>query len=462
MYRRVTVLGPRSTVDVALPADVAVAELAPMLLELLGEPPSVVPVPWRLDGVAGAPLPPAATLAQLGVLDGELLRLGPDLPPPAPPTFDDAPEALAAEVAAGARGPDPAPAVAGAAAVAVVSVGLAGLRGTAPWSTVGAAVALVAAAAVVVGVARLRPPLGAAVPRPSGGSVVGPAAGGAVAGVSAGAGTSGEDQDPVAEAALGRTSRAAWALAVLPPAAVAGWLALPGSPVVGLLGATVGATLAAFATQAALRIVVPAVFAAFLILLMSSFGLVTALLTSASAAAVGTACALAAVLAAPLAPRCALRLAGFRPGEDPPERAAAQARGHLAGVVLAVAVVAAGGAVLAATAPGWWGVLFAAATCLVLGLRARGFAEPFPARAQLAAAVLGAAAITVVAPVSPPVRVALAAVALGALLGAAFLARPALGPIGRRTVDLAELALTAVAVPLAVAALDLFAWVRGW
>ena len=35
------------------------------------------PEPWRLTGAAGGPLPPDATLDELGVLDGELLRLGP-------------------------------------------------------------------------------------------------------------------------------------------------------------------------------------------------------------------------------------------------------------------------------------------------------------------------------------------------------------------------------------------------
>ncbi|GAA4548041.1 type VII secretion integral membrane protein EccD [Pseudonocardia xishanensis] len=443
-YRRVTVLGPRSMVDVALPADVAVAELAPMLLELLGEPPSPAPVPWRLDGIAGAPLPPAATLAQLGVLDGELLRLGPALPPPSPPTFDDAPEAVAAAVAGRAGDPDATPAVAGALAVGMLSAGLAGLRGDGAWGTAAAVLEVAVAAGLVVGVARA-----------AGAHDLGSTAGAAGGGPDHGGG-GGREQ------AGGRTARTAWALAALPPAAAAGWLALPGPTAVGLPGAAVGAALAAFAAQAALRIVAPSVLAALLVSLTSAFGLVAAVLTGAGAAAVGTTGALAAILAAPLAPRCALRLAGLRPGEDPPETATAQARGHLAGLVVAVAVVAAGGAVLAASAPGPWGPAFAVLTCLVLGLRSRGFAEPLPARAQLVAALVGAAALTVVAPVSPMVRLVLGAVGLGALLGCATLSRPPLGPVGRRTVDLAELAATALCVPLAVAALDLFALVRGW
>src|SRR5688572_12954172 len=95
-YRRLTLLAPRATVDVALPSDVPVAELVPMVLDLVGEPVfGVRPVPWRLTAAAGAPLPPGASLAELGVPDGELLRLAPDVPPPAPPVFDDPVDALA-------------------------------------------------------------------------------------------------------------------------------------------------------------------------------------------------------------------------------------------------------------------------------------------------------------------------------------------------------------------------------
>ncbi|WP_219418453.1 EsaB/YukD family protein, partial [Pseudonocardia nigra] len=115
---RVTVLAPRRRVDVALPADIPVAELVPMVLELVGEPVfGLRPEPWRLSGVAGGPLPSAATLTELGVLDGELLRIAPDAPAPAPPVFDDPVDALAATAAADS----PADRRFGAAAVLVVA-----------------------------------------------------------------------------------------------------------------------------------------------------------------------------------------------------------------------------------------------------------------------------------------------------------------------------------------------------
>lgn len=103
-YCRVTVLAPRTRCDVALPADVPVAELVPMVLELVGEPLfGVRPQPWRLLGIGGGPLPPGSSLDELGVLDGELLRIAPDGHVPPPPVFDDPVDALA--VAAGRGGP---------------------------------------------------------------------------------------------------------------------------------------------------------------------------------------------------------------------------------------------------------------------------------------------------------------------------------------------------------------------
>ena len=96
-YCRLTVLTPGNRADVALPVDISVADLVPMLMELLGEQGDPArPVPWRLTGPTGGALAPNATLDDLGVVDGELLRLGPAAPPPPPPVFDDPVDALAA------------------------------------------------------------------------------------------------------------------------------------------------------------------------------------------------------------------------------------------------------------------------------------------------------------------------------------------------------------------------------
>jgi hypothetical protein len=186
------------------------------------------------------------------------------------------------------------------------------------------------------------------------------------------------------------------------------------------------------------------------------------LVLDASVAMVGTAAALVALLSAPLAPRWAITLAGVTVAGNPTSEAADLARGHLAGLTLGVAAVAAGGAVLAATGVGWWGASFSASACAVLALRGRGFAEPLPARAQQVAAVLGAAGVAAVVPATPALRLALLTVGLGALLVVATNTRPRPGPVARRAVDLAEWSLTALCVPLAAAALGLFTLVRGW
>ena len=78
VFSRVTVVAPRTRIDVALPADVAVADLMPMLLEMAKE---VSPDGgarhggWALAKLGDAPLDPSRTLASLGIVDGELLQL---------------------------------------------------------------------------------------------------------------------------------------------------------------------------------------------------------------------------------------------------------------------------------------------------------------------------------------------------------------------------------------------------
>src|SRR5882757_5441468 len=111
-FCRVTVLAPRSRMDLALPTDLTVAELVPMLTELAGElgtgphtPAGAgaydregLPTAWCLAAAAGAELPPHATLAGLGVLDGDLLRLRRRSEAPPPPVFDDPVDAVAEAV----------------------------------------------------------------------------------------------------------------------------------------------------------------------------------------------------------------------------------------------------------------------------------------------------------------------------------------------------------------------------
>jgi type VII secretion integral membrane protein EccD len=204
--------------------------------------------------------------------------------------------------------------------------------------------------------------------------------------------------------------------------------------------------------------------------------------------AAATAVAALALVTAPLLPRAAIRLAGLpRPvvpadeteltGDDdpplPPDELAERAdlaRGYLAGLAGAAAVLAASGALAAASAGGGAGPVFAGVTAMVLLLRARGYADLAPACTTRAAAT--AVAIGLAAAVgglgSPLGLVACAVLLVAAGAGVATLdaaargMRPELSPVLRRTIDVVEGVLAAAAVPLALAAMGLFALVRGW
>jgi len=88
---RVTVVAPSTRIDVALPADVAVADLLPMLLDMAKE---TAPDGgarhggWALAKLGDAPLDPSRTLASLGVVDGELLQLRKRNENPIPPVHN--------------------------------------------------------------------------------------------------------------------------------------------------------------------------------------------------------------------------------------------------------------------------------------------------------------------------------------------------------------------------------------
>lgn len=98
VFSRVTVVAPRTRIDVALPADVAVADLLPMVLEMAGETSSDGGVRhggWSLAKLGDTALDPSRTLASLGVIDGELLQLRKRNENPPPPLYDDVVDAIA-------------------------------------------------------------------------------------------------------------------------------------------------------------------------------------------------------------------------------------------------------------------------------------------------------------------------------------------------------------------------------
>src|SRR3954469_3811605 len=98
---RGTVGAPPRRVDVALPADVPLAELLPELLRLIGEPVPTSAVGaaalngYVLTGADGTALDTSAALAEQGVLDGGVLRLRPADGVPEAAVHDDIADAVA-------------------------------------------------------------------------------------------------------------------------------------------------------------------------------------------------------------------------------------------------------------------------------------------------------------------------------------------------------------------------------
>jgi type VII secretion integral membrane protein EccD len=96
---RVTVVGDRRRLDVAIPAVAPVGEYAPRLAELCGqERGGPLPRVWSLQAAGAAPLPLDASLADHGVTDGQVLYLS-DLAgdPTAGPVVEDIDELVGAE-----------------------------------------------------------------------------------------------------------------------------------------------------------------------------------------------------------------------------------------------------------------------------------------------------------------------------------------------------------------------------
>ncbi|MFI5619198.1 type VII secretion integral membrane protein EccD [Streptomyces sp. NPDC051567] len=98
-FCRVTVVAPDSRTDVALPEDIAVADIYPELLRLTGQTQPVgAPTGFHLVRRSGTVLDGARTLAAQQVLDGEVLSLRPFADSLPPAVFDDVSDAVASAV----------------------------------------------------------------------------------------------------------------------------------------------------------------------------------------------------------------------------------------------------------------------------------------------------------------------------------------------------------------------------
>ncbi|MEU9321698.1 type VII secretion integral membrane protein EccD [Streptomyces sp. NPDC048295] len=98
-FCRVTVVAPDSRIDVALPEDIAVADVYPEILRLTGQTQTAgSPTGYHLVRRDGTVLDGARTLAAQQVLDGELLSLRPFAQSLPPAVFDDVSDAVASAV----------------------------------------------------------------------------------------------------------------------------------------------------------------------------------------------------------------------------------------------------------------------------------------------------------------------------------------------------------------------------
>ncbi|MER5702470.1 type VII secretion integral membrane protein EccD [Micromonospora sp. NPDC002296] len=95
---RITIVAPRTRMDLALPADVPLADLLPTLLRHAGEDladDGVRHGGWSLARLGGQPLDGGRTAAQLGLRDGEVLYFTPRVAAAPEIVFDDVVDAVA-------------------------------------------------------------------------------------------------------------------------------------------------------------------------------------------------------------------------------------------------------------------------------------------------------------------------------------------------------------------------------
>jgi type VII secretion integral membrane protein EccD len=453
VFSRVTVVAPRTRIDVALPAGVAVADLLPMLLEMAKE---TTPDGgarhggWCLAKLGDAPLDPSRTLASLGVIDGELLQLRRRTENPPPPLYDDVVDAIAE------ASPD-------------------SFR---PWTKQTArrigyfagALALVLAAVAVL----MTGPL-------FGGSAVGAAVAAGAAGVVAvtlGAvfarGYQEETTGVIIAAAGG-----------LPMAFVSGLYIVPGGigrPSLLLASALtlIFAIVSGYLLQAGFTTFVAAGTTAAIATL--AFGIATVIAHPAPGIAAGTAAVSLAALS--VLPRLTIQLArlplpnvpgsaedlkedtGF-PDYHSIERRAGRAHASMTGMIIGCGIAAAISAIITAGKGDVWAISMAIASTLVLLLRARTYANGSQAIALLATGMLAAGGIMVgwlfVSTTGERLLWVFGSLILlgaGALVLGVIFPDQRFSPPLRRTVEIFEAICIAVLLPLALAVMNLYGALR--
>lgn len=453
VFSRVTVVAPRTRIDVALPADVAVADIQPMLLEMAKEKTSDGGAKhggWCLAKLGGDALDPSRTLGSLGVVDGDLLQLRKRSDNPPPPLYDDVVDAIAEASPASYR----------------------------PWTDetaarighIAGALGLIVAAFALL----MAGPLG-------GGPSLAPAI---TAGVVA-----------IAATALGATLARSYdvpttgivitAAGGLPMAFVCGLYLVPGVP--GSPGLLLGSAFVLIVASAAIWLVGSGVTVFIAAGSAATLGLLAFLAgTLIDYPAYGVAAGAAAVALAliSLLPRLTIQLAklplpnvpsdseqlrdeGGFPDFATIERRAGIAHEYMTGLLIGCGAVVAVSAIIATNDPDVWGILLAAVATVVLLMRGRSYANGAQAIALLTTGLIGATGVLVnwllaSDPFGRNIWIfgVLLVVGAGALVLGVVFPKRTFSPVLRRTVDITEAVFIAAVLPLALAVMDLYSLVR--
>ncbi|WP_446218081.1 type VII secretion integral membrane protein EccD [Micromonospora sp. IBHARD004] len=449
---RITIVAPRTRMDLALPSDVPLADLLPTLLRYAGEDLADEGVRhggWSLSRLGGQPLDGGRTAAQLGVRDGEVLYFSPRASAAPEIVFDDVVDAVATATnqRPGTWQVGTTRSFAVLFAGAALSAGALAALFAGPPQLPGALAALVVAVALLVSAA--------VVSRAGGDSRTG----------------------------------AVLAVGALGYAAVGGLLVLAGDRKLAdlasphlLLAAT---AVVLFGAIAALAVGdrLPLFFGATAVGAGVDLGAVLCLAFGIGAAAAAAVVATVAFAVLPALPMIAYRLARLPVPSIPtgPEdlktdaesvdgrqvlRDSERADQFLTGLLWTVALLVLGGQVVLAGN----GRLPAVLLCLVLALLSLLRARPFIGRAQrtpvlfAGTAGLGLAAAATFGAGSLPVRLGLI---LGGLLLAAVIsliygltvAGKRISPVWGRTLDIVEVLLIIALVPLAAWVCGLYGWI---
>ncbi|WP_433265753.1 type VII secretion integral membrane protein EccD [Actinosynnema sp. CS-041913] len=453
VFSRVTVVAPRTRIDVALPADVAVADLLPMLLDMAKEATpdgGVRHGGWTLAKLGDSPLDPSRTLASLGVVDGELLQLRKRNETPPPPLYDDVVDAIAESDPDSFR----------------------------PWTKdtarryghIAGALALIAAAVAVL----LSGPL-------AGGDGLWPAiCAGAVAIIALAAGA-------VVARSYNATGTGVLIAAAggLPMAYVAGLYIVPGA--IGRPNLLLASVLVLIFASAAIMLIgrgITVFIAAATAGALSGLAFLIGIFVDHPVVGIAAATAAVSLAALSALPRLTIQLAKLPlptvPGsaedlkEDTGfpeyaviERRTANAHEYLTGMIIGCGGVAAVFSVIAASADTVFGPILAIVVTLVLLLRGRAYANGAQAVALLVSGMVAGAGVLLgwLMESSAADRLlfvfgALVVVGVLALVLGVIFPHQKFSPVLRRTVDVLEAILIAAVLPLALAVMDLYVAMR--